>query len=41
MRDYSFADIEKIIMREAEKDFRKKMAAKRLGEKERKPRVKR
>ena len=39
MKDFSFGNIERIIMEQAERDFRK-MQAKRLGEKVRKPRVK-
>lgn len=41
MKNYSFADIERIIYEQAEQDFKKKMATKRTGNKERKPRVKR
>ena len=39
MVNYSFGEIEKIIMMQAEKDFEKKMAAKRLGDKKRRPKL--
>ena len=38
MKEFSFSELERIIMEQAEKDFQKMQKTKRTGDKKRKPR---